>query len=129
MKHQLSFCAITILTDSIAEVVMNKNVEISMEMAEESDDFLTQHFPCDFGLLVNKVNYYHYSFEAKLSIISHVNLKAIAVVNYNNKGEQVTKDIVKIRAIDDWNLKSFSGLELGWQQGFDWLKKELSVIN
>jgi len=127
MKHQLSFCSINILTDAIAEVTINKDVVVSMEMVEEYEAFLSAKFTATFGLLVNKIHHYHFSYEAKLCINSHANLKAIAVVNYNNKGEQVTKDIVKVRAIDDWNIKSFSGLELGWQQGFDWLKKELTA--
>jgi len=129
MKHQLSFCEVNILHGNIAEVIVNKNIEISMEMAEEYDTFLTQNFPNNFGLLVNKVKPYDFSFEAKLTIASHANLKAIAVVHYTKKSELVTKDIATKRARDGWNIKSFSGLELGWQQGFDWLKKELSANN
>ena len=129
MKHKLSFCSINILSDAIAEVIVNKNVKISMEMVEEYDALLSQQFLGDFGLLVNKINFYDFSFEAKLSIGSHANLKAIAVINYNEKSELVTKDIAAIRVIDGWNLKSFSGLELGWQQGLDWLKEELSATS
>ncbi len=129
MKHKLSFCSVNVLNDAIAEVIVYKDVKISMEMVEEYEALLSQQFLGDFGLLVNKINAYDFSFEAKLSIGSHVNLKAIAVINYNEKSELVTKEISAIRKIDGWNLKSFSGLDLGWQQGFEWLKKELSVIN
>ncbi len=127
MKHQLSFCSIKLLNDCMAEVIVNKNVEISLEMAEEYEAFLADKFTDDFGLLINKINHFDFAFEAKLSIASHAKLKAIAVVNYSDKSEQVTKDILAIRAIDGWNLKAFSGLDLGWQKAFDWLKKELSV--
>lgn len=129
MKHQLSFATITLLSDSIAEVVINKGVEVSLEMVEEYEAFLADKFNNVFGLLINKIHHYHFSYEAKLSINSHVNLRAIAVVNYNDKGEQFTKHIAAIRKVDGWNLKSFSGIDLGWQQGFDWLKKELSAIS
>jgi len=129
MKHKLSFCSVNVLNDAIAEVIVYKDVKISMEMVEEYEALLSQQFLGDFGLLVNKINAYDFSFEAKLSIGSHVNLKAIAVINYNEKSELVTKEISAIRKIDGWNLKSFSGLDLGWQQGFEWLTKELSVIN
>mgnify|MGYP000503449139 CR=1 FL=1 len=129
MKHQLSFATITLLSDCIAEVVVNKDVEISLEMVEEYEAFFADKFSNAFGLLVNKIHYYNFSFEAKLSIGSHANLKAIAVINYNEKSELVTKDIAAIRVIDGWNLKSFSGLELGWQQGLDWLKEELSATS
>ncbi len=129
MKHQLSFATITLLNDHIAEVVVNKDIEVSLEMTEEFEAFLADKFNHAFGLLINKIHYYDFSFEAKLSIGSHANLKAIAIVNYNEKSELVTNSIVKLRKIDGWNLKSFSGLDLGWQQAFTWLKKELPTVS
>ncbi len=129
MKYQLSFATITLLGDSVAEVVVNKNIEISLEMLEEIEVVLVDKFDSAFGLLINKIHCYDFAFEAKLSVGSNANLKAIAVVNYNEESELVTNSIVKLRKIDGWNLKSFSGLNLGWQQAFDWLKKELPAVN
>ncbi len=129
MKHTLSFCTVNKLNDYIAEVIINKEVEISLEMVEEYEAILAEMFTDDFGLLVNQIHNYEFSFEAKLTIASHANQKAIAVVNYNKKNELLSDNMAKVRKIDGWNLKSFSGLELGWQQGFDWLEKELSVID
>lgn len=129
MKNELSFGSINILTDNIAEIIVNPDVVISMEMVEEFETLLANIFPDAFGLLINKVHRYSFAFEAKLSIGSHANLKAIAVVNYSKKSELTTDDIANTRKRDGWNLKSFSGLELGWQSGFDWLKKELSANN
>lgn len=125
MKHQLSFAKVTLLRTSIAEVVVNKDVEISLEMVEELDAFLAEHFTSAFGLLINRVHDYHLSFEAKLSIASHSHLKAIAVVHYTKKSELLTKEFTDLRAIDDLNLQSFSALSLGWQQALEWLIKEL----
>jgi len=129
MKNTLSFCSINILCDGIAEVVVNKDVEISMEMVEEFDAFLTETFTEDFGLLINKVHHYSFAYEAKLSIGSHANLKAIAVIDYTEKSKLITEDIAKTRKIDGWNLRTFSGLDLGWEQGLNWLKKELSATS
>jgi hypothetical protein len=117
------------LDENIAEIIVNKSVEISIEMVEEYDEFLSTHFSSDFGLLINKINEYNYSFEAKLSIASNENLKVMAVVNYSNESEELTQKIKNLRAIDDWNLKNFSGLDLGWQQAYDWLKEELSKLD
>ena len=127
MKHQLSFATITLLSDSIAEVIVNKGVEISLEMVEEFHKFLMDNFKGDFGILVNKIHHYNYTFEAKLTIASASNIKAMAVVFYNQAGEKTINSLLEIREQDSWNLKSFSGLELGWQQGLDWLKEELSA--
>lgn len=129
MKHQLSFATVTLLSNNIAEVVMDKGVELSLEMIEESDAFFAEKFNNTFGILLNKVHHYNLSFEAKLSVASFANLKAIAVVHYTKESELDTKKLSTIRAMDSWNLKSFSGLDLGWQQAFDWLKKELSTIS
>jgi len=127
MQHKLSFCSINILSDAIAEVIVNNNVEVSLEMVEEFDRFLLDKFTGSFGVLINAVNIYDYSFEAKLIVGSNENIKAIAVVNYNSKMKSITQNIVKLREVDSWNVKFFSGLELGWQRGVDWLKKELSA--
>jgi hypothetical protein len=129
MKHKLSFCTVNMLSDAVAEVIVNSGLEISLEMAEELEAFFNEHFTQPFGVLINKINHYHYAFEAKLSIGSHEHLKAIAVVNYSDKSEKVTDDIANVRKIDGWNLQSFSGLDLGWQQAHDWLKKELSAVS
>ena len=129
MKHKLSFCTINMLGDAVAEVIVNSGLEISLEMVEELETFFTEKYSKPFGVLINKVNHYHYAFEAKLSIGSHEHLKAIAVVNYNENSKKVTDDIASVRKMDGWNLQSFSGLELGWQQAHDWLKKELSAFS
>lgn len=125
MKYRLSFATITLLSENIVEVVIDKGIEVSLEMIEESEFFFAEKFKSTFGLLMNKVNHYDLPFEAKLSIASFANLKAIAVVHYNEASELATKNLTTIRAMDSWNLKSFSGLDLGRQQAIDWLKKEL----
>ncbi|MBL4822815.1 MAG: hypothetical protein JKX90_04735 [Colwellia sp.] len=127
MKHQLSFATITRLTDSIAEIIVNKDVEISLEMTEEFHQFLVANFNGDFGILVNKIYHYTYAFEAKLTLGSASNMKAIAVVFYNQAGSKTTDALLEVRAQDGLNLKLFSGLELGIKQGLDWLKEELSA--
>lgn len=129
MKHELSFCTINILSDSIAEVIVNNDVEVSLEMVDEYEIFFAEHFSQPFGLLINKINHYHFAFEAKLSIGSDENLKAIAVIDYNQASQLITEDIAQTRKIDGWNLQSFSGLDLGWQSALEWLKKELSAVN
>ncbi|MDP7593093.1 MAG: hypothetical protein QF552_10460 [Litorilituus sp.] len=127
MKYKLSFCTVNRLSDQIAEVIVNSGIEISIEMVEELEVFFAEYFTQPFGVLINKVNHYYYAFEAKLVIGSHAHLKAIAVVNYSKEDQDFTDNFVKIRTVDQWNIQSFSGLDLGWQQAYEWLKKELST--
>lgn len=125
MKKILSFGFINILSENIAEIIINNNVVITLEMVDEYDQFLAEHFKGDFGLLINRINHYSYTFEAKLSIDSLEGLKAMAVVYYNEMSKESTNNILQTREVDNFNLKLFSGLELGWQSGLDWLNKEL----
>lgn len=125
MKHQLSFASVNILKGNIAEVIINPNVEISLEMTEEFNDFLVEQFLGDCAVLINKLYPYDFTYEAKLTVVSHENVKAIAVVYYSEKSAEQTKKIDAIRA-NDWNLKAFSGLDIGWQQAHDWLKVQLN---
>jgi len=124
-KYRLSFCTVNIMTDYIAEVIIDDNIEVSMEMVEEHDKFLCSVFKGDFGVLVNKINTYSYSLEAKLIMGSVVRMKAIASVFYSSQGIQSTQNIMEKRSMDSLNLKLFSGYELGWQQAYDWLMLEL----
>jgi len=124
-KYQLSFAKINILNEQVAEVIVNQDVLISLEMSEEYDRALAEIFSNNFALLVNKINQYDFSFEAKLSMASHDNLKAIAVITYDNKSKKSVEEIAAMRQIDGWNVKVFNGLDLGWQEGLDWLHNEL----
>jgi len=124
-KYQLSFCTINKLTDNIAEVIISNDVEVSLEMVEEHDEFLCSIFKGNFGVLVNKINTYSYTVEATLSMGSIAQMKAIASVNYNAQGNNSSQDIENRRGTDKLNWRQFSGLELGWQQAYDWLTKEL----
>jgi hypothetical protein len=125
-RYQLSFAKVNLLNEHIAEVIVGQNVVISLEMSEEYDDFLTKIFSDNFALLINKINEYDFSFEAKLSVASHENLAAIAVVTYDNQSKISVDKIAAIRQRDGWNLKVFDGLNLGWQEGLDWLQGELN---
>ena len=125
-KYQLSFAKVNVLSEHIVEVIVGQDVVISLEMSEEFDNFLTKIFSDNFALLINKINEYDFSFEAKLSVASHENLAAIAVVTYNNQSKASVSKIAAIRQRDGWNLKVFDGLNLGWQEGLDWLQGELN---
>lgn len=125
IKHQLSFAKINMLNENVAEVIVAPNVVISLEMSEEYEHFMAENFTTNFTILVNKINQYDFSFEAKLSVASHKNLTAIAVITYDNDSKKSAEELAAMRQRDGWNLKVFDGLNLGWQDGLDWLQSEL----
>ncbi|WDE04527.1 hypothetical protein SG34_024860 [Thalassomonas viridans] len=125
MKHKLSFGYVNILSENMAEIIVDEGVQVSLEMTEECDDFLAREFAGELGILVHRINNYSFTYEAQLNVASYEKIKAMAVVTYNQQGEQVIRELLEKRAMDGWNLKIFSGLELGWQQAYDWLQTEL----
>lgn len=128
MKYRLSFGYFTLLSGNIVEVVVDEGIEMDLEMIEECHHFVQTHITDDFGMLVNRVNNYTYSYEAKLSVASYEQMKAIAFVYYSQDTKDITENLQKLRAMDQWNCQIFSGLELGWQQALEWLQSELATV-
>jgi hypothetical protein len=126
MKYRTSFGFFNSLSDNIVEVIADEGVEFSLEMIDECHEYVDKHIKGDFALLVNRINTYSYSYEAKLSIASYAGLKAIAFVYYNHESQQEIDDLLNSRVMDKWNARMFSGLELGWQQAYDFLQKEIT---
>ncbi|RHW76938.1 hypothetical protein [Colwellia sp. RSH04] len=125
MEHRLSFASVKLINPNIAEVIVDAGVNISIEMVEEYEALLGQLFHDEFALIVNQINSYDYSFEAKLLIGSHEKLKAIAVIFYNKNAEKIASEIANLRRVDDFNVRLYPGLELGRQECMTWLEEEL----
>jgi len=128
MKHRSSFGYFKILPGNVLEITVDQGKEITLEMLDESNDFISAHFTEGFGLLINRINQYTYSYEAQLSVASHSGLRALAFVCYSSESEREVRKMQELRAVDQWNVQFFSGLELGWQQAYNWLKEELAHI-
>lgn len=115
------------LEGNIVEVIVDENIKMTLEMVEECHKFIDKYCQEDFALLINRVNNYDYSYEAKLSLASYENLKAIAFVYYSATGKDQVNQLAQMRSHDDWNVQAFAGLNMGWQEAFNWLQKELLV--
>jgi hypothetical protein len=128
MKHRLSFGFYNIFANNIIEVTADEGIEMTLEMVEECHEFVNNNVEGDFAFLINRINNYTYTYEAKLSVASYEGLKALAFVCYSEQSRLVTKKLQASRSFDQWEYPVFSGLELGWQQAYHWLENELSVI-
>ncbi|WP_026301190.1 hypothetical protein [Colwellia piezophila] len=127
MLHRLSFAVINSLSKDMLELIIDKNILVSIEMVEEFDDYIEQNFQHSIGILINKINDYKYSFEAKLVLGSSPLIQAVAILNHYTAGASDTKNIEQLRELDKLNMKIFSGLEFDRAQAIDWLTTELSV--
>jgi hypothetical protein len=128
MKHRLSFGFYKIFANNIVEVTADEGVEMTLEMVEECHEFMSENVEGEFALLINRINNYTYTYEAKLSVASYTGLKALAFVCYSEESVSVTEELQKNRSFDQWKYPIFSGLELGWQQAYQWLENELSPM-
>jgi hypothetical protein len=128
MKHRLSYGFYSIFANNIIEVTADEGIEITLEMVEECHQFMNDNVEGNFALLINRINNYTYTYEAKLSIASYEGLKALAFVCYSEESILVTQQLQESHSFDQWAYPVFSGLELGWQQAYQWLESELTAI-
>jgi len=128
MKHRLDFGYLVILPNNIIEVIVDDGVELTLEMVEESHRALRKTITANFALLINNIHDFEVEFEAKLTMASQEQLKAIAFVYYNQQNKTEIENLIKLRKIDKWNVKTFSGLEMGWEEAHHWLSKEMDKL-
>jgi hypothetical protein len=121
-EYSLNFGKIIIIDENIAEVIVDDGVEMGLQHVDEYQQFLLNHMQTPFGLLVNKVNSYSYTFEAQMKIGTLPEIKAIGIVVYTNAAEQATSYLYKIHEHDKWNLRLFSGRK----EALLWLRGELT---
>ena len=123
--HELPFAKIIILSDSIAEVIINENVEMTLAMVEHYHEFLLSHLVSPFSLLINKVNNYTYSFDAQINLATLNEINVMAVVAYT-RSTKISTEYLKtsVPRKKDWNLKIYSDRE----EALNWLQLEQENI-
>lgn len=123
--YRLSFGQISLVTDKIAELVIDSGVEITLEMCEEMDEFLLDHFPGKFAIINNRIQDYSLTYEAILQMGSLEHFVAAAIITYRDKEHLYYEDMLSARPQDNLNVKVFSGLQLGRASAIDWLTEQI----
>lgn len=118
--HKLSFAKINILREDIAEVIINENIEMNADMVEQYHDFLLTHLHPPFSLLINKINSYSYDFQAQKNIASLNEIKAMAVVAYNQSTVISTRSLEDVPRKTKWNMRIFNDRD----ESLSWLISE-----
>ena len=122
-SFKLSFAQINLLSDHIAEVIVNEGVELNMAMVEEYHAFLLSHLKPPFSLLINKLNAYTYTFDAQANIANLPEIKALAVISYNKVTSITTRQLANFPRESRWNLQIFSDKD----DALHWLKTEQEI--
>ena len=115
--HELSFAKIIIISDSIAEVIINEHVEMTLAMVKQYHEFLLSHLVSPFSLLINKVNAYTYDFDAQVNLATLEEINAMAVVAYTHSTKISTEYLTSsVPRKVEWKLKIYSNREeaLNW---------------
>ena len=105
--HKLSFGEITILKPNLAEVIIDNDVVMDLEMVGEYHQFLLAHLEHPFNLLINKIHQYTYTFEAQQHLATLPQINSMAVVAYNSITENSTKCLFLIPRAIPWNIQVF----------------------
>lgn len=119
----LSFGKIVILSENLAEVIVDEGIVFDELMVDEYHDFLLNTFSSDFSLIVNKKNSYTYTFAAQKRIANLKELRAIAVVVYSTAGVMSTETLIIVNG----NFKSRIKMFEDRNQALSWVKKEMLV--
>jgi len=119
--YELPFAKIIILSDSIAEVIINENVEMTLAMVEQYHEFLLSHLVSPFSLLINKINAYTYDFDAQVNLATLKEINAMAVVAYTRSTKISTQYLnSSVPRKRDWNLNICSNRD----EALNWLRVE-----
>ena len=119
--HDLSFGRIEIVREDIAELTIDEAVEVDLEHVKELHAFVLQHLKSPFGLMINRISSYAYSFEAQQKLADLEPLAAIAIVTRNQSGQLASEQVAEIYPEDGWNMRLFTE----YQAAYDWLVDEL----
>jgi len=77
-SYKLSFGTIYVLQNNLAELIVNESVLMDKVMIKEFHDFLLNKFKGGFGLLVNIIHSYSYTFVAQKTIAKLDKIKSMA---------------------------------------------------
>lgn len=120
IKHNIGFADIIVLEDDLAEVVVNKNTEITLAMVHQLHQTLLDNLTAPFFLLVNKINNYSYDFEAMHELGSIKELKGIAIIHYSEKSKKNAQYLASLSRKIAWNAKTFNRRN----DGLDWISNQ-----
>ncbi len=115
--YELPYAKIIILQDNIAEVIINDEVKMDLEMVEHYHEFLLSHLRPPFSLLINKINSYTYDFDAQLKLATLKEINAMAVVAYDRITRITTETLASYPRSEKWHLKVFSNRD----EAMNWL--------
>lgn len=122
--HRLPNLKVTVLRENLAEVIINQGVEIDEADVCHFFTFLAEHLSPPYGLLVNKIHSYAYSFAAQRVLRDHPEVGAIAIVAHSSLGQRSAEFVSSF--LSD-NTKS--AVFMSYTEALAWLKEQLLPLS
>ncbi len=119
--HKLSFGTAIILEPNLAEIIVDNEVEMNLDMVSELHNWISTHLSSPTLMLINKIHQYTYTFEAQMAIGTIKQICAIAVVAYSGATQNTTEMLAALPRKSPWNLKIFTER----QDAISWLKTQI----
>lgn len=117
---KLPFGKINILREDLAEIVIDDDVEVSLDAVQHAEAVLVDHMQAPFSLLFDKRHDYSFNFQAQRAMGVFPELNAIAVVCYRSSSKLAIDALAKMRRSKPWKLKIFEEKS----DALEWLRAE-----
>lgn len=119
-RFELSFGTLIKLSESVAEVIINEGVELSLHNVDEYHQWIQNNYPENCFVLINRVNAYTYTFEAQQIIGTIPQIKAISIVAYNDFSKLISQNLLQSPRESEWHSKVFEDRD----SALEWLYKQ-----
>lgn len=116
----LNFAKIIIIENNLAEIIINPDVEVTLDMVHKLHETLCNKLTAYFFLLFNKINSYSFNFDAMHELCTIEEIKGIAFICYSEKSEKNAEYLASLSRKKPWNSKTFNDREAG----LDWVTQQ-----
>ncbi|WP_371375990.1 hypothetical protein [Thalassotalea aquiviva] len=122
MLQTLTFGQLNVISEDVVELVIDHGNDFGSAQVLELIESLELFIHTPFALLINLIKPVSVSTRSLMQLAEHEPLVAIAAVHFFT----LTEATPHLENQDKFNMRWFSGFELGRQHGLNWLALELS---
>lgn len=119
--YHLGFATIELLDEETAELIVNDGIEMSARMVDTLHSWLLARTPESRKLLVNRINTYSYSSDARLKLTSFQRIAATAIVVPSASSRTA---IASLKSIAPADLKRIVSTFDNREEALEWLKSQ-----
>jgi len=120
LEHKLKLGKARILEFDLAEITVDKDIILDLDMTNEYHDWVMNNLPDPCFVLINKKNAFEYTFDAQLIIGTIRQIKSVAFYTPTDTAYHVTQMLAQLPRKLDWNHKIFYSRD----EALFWLKNQ-----